>query len=72
VHSDDQGETGPAGKTVLITCGEFAGEEGVCLGRAAGGNLWAVSPHSSARVVNLEFVREFGLLLNPGQAPGWN
>ena len=63
----------PTGKTVLITAGEFAGEEGVCLGSAsAGGELWAVSPASSNRIVNLRFEVEFGILLNPGQAPKRN
>jgi hypothetical protein len=63
----------PTGKSVLITAGEFAGMEGVCLGSVAGGNpLWAVSPHHSERIVNLKFDAEFGLLLNPGAAPGRN
>lgn len=44
----------PTGKTVLITAGEFAGEEGVCLGHAPDADeLWAVSPTSSDRIVNL-------------------
>ena len=63
----------PTGKTVLITGGEFAGEEGVCLGRAAGtARLWSVSAHSSNRIANLRFDEEFGVLLNPGQSPGRN
>jgi len=63
----------PTGKTVLITGGEFAGEEGVCLGRAAGSpDLWAVSPESSDRILNLRFDEEFGLLINKGQEPGRN
>ena len=63
----------PTGMTILITGGEFAGEEGVCLGRAAGAvGLWSVSAHSSDRVVNLRFDEEFGVLLNPGQLSGTN
>jgi hypothetical protein len=59
--------------TVLITGGEFAGEEGVCLGRATGTqDLWSVSAHSSNLIVNLRFGEEFGVLLNPGQSPGRN
>ena len=62
-----------SGKTVLITAGEFAGEEGVCLGRAPDTrDLWAVSPDSSDRIVNLRFEEEFGVLLNSGQGPGRN
>lgn len=61
------------GKTILITAGEFAGEEGVCLGRAPdGGELWAVSPASSDRIVNLRFDEGLGVLLNSGQSPGRN
>ena len=62
----------PTGKTVLILVGEFAGEEGICLGRAADGKRWAVSPKSADRIVEMEFEREFGLLLNPGQELGKN
>lgn len=63
----------PSGKHVLITCGEFAGEEGVCLGRAPDTyDQWAVSPHSSDRIVNLKFEQEFGILVNGGQEPGRN
>jgi len=64
-------EFDPSGKHVLITCGEFAGEEGVCLG-PEGNGLWAVSPHSSDRIVNLKFEQEFGILVNGGQEPGRN
>lgn len=61
-----------SGKTVLITGGEFAGEEGVCLGLAQDNRLWAVSPNSSSRIVNLKFEKEFGVVLNPGQKAGIN
>ncbi len=56
-----------------FTGGEFAGEEGVCLGRATGtADLWSVSAHSSDRIVSLRLDEDFGVLLNPGQEPGKN
>lgn len=62
-----------SGKTVLITGGEFAGEEGICLGRSPDAqDVWAVSPDCSDRIVNLRFVEDFGVLLNPEQSPGRN
>lgn len=62
-----------SGKTVLITAGEFTGEVGVCLGPLTDATvLWAVSPVTSDRIVNLRFDEEFGLLINPGQKPGRN
>lgn len=61
------------GKTILITAGEFAGKEGVCLGRSsADDGRWAVSPDSSERILDLHFAAEFGVLLNRGQEPGKN
>lgn len=63
----------PSGHTVIILAGDFAGEEGICLGRVPDKkDLWAVSPNSSDRIVNLRFDEEFGVLLNPGQEPGKN
>lgn len=63
----------PCGKSVIITAGEFAGEEGVCLGRAEGTDgLWAVSPVTSNRILNLRLEEEFGILINPGAIPGRN
>lgn len=63
----------PSGKTVLITWGEFTGEEGVCLGLAhSDKDLWAVSPNSCNSIVNLRFDEDFGVLLNPNQEPGKN
>lgn len=57
---------------MLILSGEFAGQEGVCLGPTADGKKWAVSPEGSDAILELEFDREFGLLLNTKQAPGKN
>ncbi len=63
----------PSGMTVLITNGDYAGQEGLCLGRAEGTNeLWAVSANSSNQIVNLRFDDEFGVLLNPGQSTARN
>ena len=62
----------PTGKPVIILTGEFAGEEGVCLGPTADGKSWAVSPDCSDRILNLQFDRDFGILMNKGQAPGNN
>jgi hypothetical protein len=55
----------PTGKTVLILAGEFAGEEGVCLGPVtAAEGVWAVSPDSSDRIVNRK--RSAGDLIGGG------
>lgn len=63
----------PTGKPVLILAGEFAGQEGVCLGPVtAAEGVWAVSPDSSVRIVNLRYKGEFGVLVNQGQVPGGN
>lgn len=63
----------PSGLSVIILAGEFAGREGVCLGPVPdGGGLWAVSPDSSDRIVNLKFDEEFAVLINKEQAPGAN
>lgn len=60
----------PTGLAVLITGGEFAGQE-VRLGRAPDTtDLWAVSPNASERIVNLQFDADFGVLINPSQQPG--
>lgn len=60
------------GKSVLITAGEHAGEEAVCLGSADDPGLFAVSPHSSNQILRLRFDEDFGILLNPGQRAGRN
>ncbi len=63
----------PAGHHVIILAGEFAGQEGVCLGPVPDGSgLWAVSPDGTDRIVNLKFDEEFGMLVNRGQEPGKN
>lgn len=63
----------PTGLTILITTGEFVGEEGVCLGRSkTSDSLWAVSPGRSNVVLELRFVEDFGVVLNQGQRAGPN
>ena len=61
----------PTGMAILIVEGEFAGEEGICLGRSLNGSgLWAVTPNSSDRVVDLRFDEQFGVLIDSRQTPG--
>lgn len=63
----------PSGKTILFVTGEFAGEQGICLGPAPGEKgLWAVSPHSSDKIMYLRVEKDFGLLVNADQEPGRN
>lgn len=63
----------PSGLTVIILSGTFAGQEGVCLGPVPdGSDRWAVSPHSSNEVLSLRLPEDFGIVVNPGQAPGRN
>ena len=61
----------PTNHQVIILTGEFAGEEGYCLGPTHGG-LWAVTPNSSGKVLDLKFDADFGILINKAQAPGKN
>lgn len=62
----------PTGKTVIILRGEFAGLEGFCLGSAGEKGLWAVTPNTSNSILRLRLDEDFGILINPGQAPGKN
>jgi len=52
------------GYRILIVSGPHAGQEGICLGRAADGKKWSVSPDDTNEILNLTFEKEFGLLLN--------
>ena len=52
------------GHRILILTGDHDGEEGICLGRVAGTNRWAVSPDSSTAILELCFEVEFALLVN--------
>jgi hypothetical protein len=51
------------GARVLITDGNYRSCEGVCLGRAADGVRWAISPDDSAEILDLRFEKDFGLLV---------
>lgn len=62
----------PEGMPVIILAGEFAGKEGVCLGKGPEPEIWAVSPDGSDKIVYLRFDSEFGILINKGQKPGRN
>lgn len=61
----------PTNHQVIILTGEFAGQEGYCLGPTHSG-LWAVTPNSSGKVLDLRFDEDFGILINKGQSPGKN
>lgn len=52
------------GAEVLILTGTWMGHEGVCLGKAADGIRYAVSPHESDQILQLHFERDFGLLVD--------
>lgn len=60
------------GARILILTGEWAGHEGICLGRAATGTRHAVSPDESNAVLMLEFEKEFGLLMDLSSDPSAN
>ena len=61
-----------SGCRILIVSGKFAGQEGICLGRAADGEKWSVSPDDSNEILNLTFEKEFGLLLDMSGDAGRN
>jgi hypothetical protein len=60
------------GARVLILSGKFKGEEGVCLGRDSGGNLWPVSPDCAAEILSLTFEKDFALLVDLSSDPKRN
>jgi hypothetical protein len=59
------------GARVLILSGEFAGEEGICLGEQRNGR-WAVSPDERDGIVSLCLHSEFALLIDLSADPVWN
>ena len=61
-----------AGHRILILTDDHDGEEGICLGRIAGTNRWAVSPDSSTAILELHFESEFALLLDLSATPSQN
>jgi hypothetical protein len=65
-HTDRSPENSASldGRRIFILTGGHVGEEGICLGRIAGTNRWAVSPDSSNAVLEFHFESEFALLVN--------
>ena len=57
---------------VLILTGVWTGHEAVCLGRAADGVRYAVSPDGSDQILQLVFEQDFGLLVDLSADPGTN
>lgn len=55
---------------VIILVGHYAGHEGVCAGKSADGKRWAISPDGSDEILQLEFEKEFGLLVDLSGDPG--
>lgn len=64
-------ENGYAGAHVLITRGRYRGCEGTCLGRI-NETSWAVSPEGFDEIVNLEFEKDFSLLVDLSSDPAQN
>lgn len=60
------------GSRVLILTGRYEGREGVCIGKAADGERWAISPDTSDEILQLVFEKEFGLLLDLSGNPKKN
>jgi hypothetical protein len=60
------------GARVVILTGDFQGQEGVCLGEAARGGLWAISPDNSDEILSLAFEKDFGLLMDLSGNPQLN
>jgi len=57
------------GCRVLILTGQHEGREGVCIGKSADGNRWAVSPSGTDEILQLVFEKEFGLLVDLSANP---
>jgi len=60
------------GARILITSGAYRGREGVCLGRASGDDLWAVSPDYTGEILSLAFEKDFALLVDLSPDPTRN
>lgn len=60
------------GCRVLILVGSHEGQEGVCIGKSADGNRWAISPDGTNEILQLEFEKEFGLLMDLSSDPEKN
>jgi hypothetical protein len=57
---------------VLILTDQFAGKEGVCVGKTADGNRWAISPDDEDQILQLVFERDFALLIDLSGNPDLN
>ena len=60
------------GCRVLILTGRYEGREGVCAGKSADGEHWAISPEGSDEILQLVFEKEFGLLVDLSGNPEAN
>jgi hypothetical protein len=60
------------GARVLILKGPAAGSEGICLGKTADGETWAITPDDSDAILNLRYPEEFGLLMDLSARPEMN
>jgi hypothetical protein len=60
------------GARVLILTGDFAGEHGVCLGASGNSAKWNISPDGSDAILEMEFEKEFGLLVDLSDDPSRN
>lgn len=60
------------GARVIILTGRFKGEEGVCLGKGAAHDLWAVSPDCTDEILSLVFEKDFALLVDLSSDPTRN
>ncbi len=57
---------------VLILTGQYTGREGICVGKSADGEHWAISPDGGDEIVQLFFETEFGLLVDLLSDPSSN
>jgi len=59
------------GARVLITRGTYRGCEALCLGQVSQ-REWAISPDGTDEIINLEFEKDFGLLVDLSHDPAKN
>jgi len=57
---------------VIVLVGQYAGREGICVGKSADGKRWAISPDGTNEIVQLVFEKEFGLLVDLSDDPKKN
>ena len=69
-HPKNVGEL--QGARVLIVAGNYSGCEGICLGKTANGTAWAISPDGATDVLELQFEKDFGLLVDLSSDPRRN